>query len=186
MSEAAEIPTRSMTRAEFYRWAETQPRGRFEREDGQVVAMAPEREAHADAEALAWLALRRAIERAGAPCKAYVDGLAVAVDESTSYEPDALVNCGEAMEPTALAASNPVIVVEVTSPSNSRVDLDTKFLGDFRVPSIHHYLIVHLAKRVVIHHRRRDAARIESAILGSGPIALDPPGLEVMVEDVLP
>ena len=186
MSEAVEVPEGTMTRDQFLRWTERQPRGRFELDAGRVVAMAPERAAHADAKALAWRALRNAIERAGAPCRAYVDGLAVAVDDDTSYEPDALVNGGDALEPDALAASQPVIVVEVTSPSNSRVDLDTKFVGYFRVPSIRHYLIVHLAKRVVIHHRRRDADRIESAILGSGEITLDPPGLVVTVEDLLP
>ncbi len=186
MSEAFEIPAGTMTREAFHRWAEQQPRGRFELEAGRVVAMAPERAAHADAKALAWLALRLAIERADLACKAYVVGLAVAVDDETSYEPDALVHCGDALHPDAVAVEGPVIVVEVTSPSNSRVDLDTKFLGCFRVPSIQHYLIVHLGKRVVIHHRRRDVDRVESAILGSGTIELDPAGLAVTVEALLP
>jgi len=184
MSEAFEVPRGPITREEFQRWTESQPRGRFELEDGHVVAMAPERASHADAKAHAWLALRNAIAAAGAPCRAYVDGLAVAIDERTSYQPDALVDCGPALEGAATAAANPVVVVEVTSPSDSRIDLDTKFLGYFRVPSIQHYLIVHLGKRVVIHHRRRDAERIETAIIGVGAITLDPPGIAIRVEDV--
>jgi Uma2 family endonuclease len=76
------------------------------------------------------------------------------------------------------------VVVEVTSPSNSRVDLTTKFADYFRVPSVRHYLIVHLAKRIVIHHRRRDDGGIESAVLGAGPVVLDPPGITIRVEDL--
>jgi Uma2 family endonuclease len=36
-------PGLRMTRQEFRRWAETQSTGRFERIEGTVVAMAPER-----------------------------------------------------------------------------------------------------------------------------------------------
>jgi Uma2 family endonuclease len=36
-------PDRPMSRADYRSWAEAQPRGRYERVDGMVVAMAPER-----------------------------------------------------------------------------------------------------------------------------------------------
>jgi Uma2 family endonuclease len=75
-----------------------------------------------------------------------------------------------------------VIVVEVTSPSNSRVDLVTKFADYFRLPSLRHYVIVHLADQRVIHHRRTEDERIESAILTGGALALEPPGISVQVE----
>ena len=39
-------PETPMTRDEFLVWAEQQPSGRFERIDGIVVAMAPERASH--------------------------------------------------------------------------------------------------------------------------------------------
>ena len=185
MSEAFEVPEGTITREEFYRWAAMQPRGRFELEAGEVVAMAPERVAHAHAKGRAYRALGDAIRRADLPCEAYVDGVSVAVDERTNYEPDVLVNCGP-IDGDAIFAPNPVVIVEVSSPSRSRIDLDVKFQGYFRVPPVRHYLIVHLRNRVVIHHARRDDGRIESAILSSGPIALDPPGLAIMVEDLLP
>ena len=171
-----------MTREEYYRWAEAQPHGRFELVDGEVVAMAPERVAHLRAKLASVLALRQAIASAGLPCEALPDGATVEVGEDTAYEPDALVHCGERLDDDALGSPEPVILVEVTSPSNSRVDLTTKFTDYFRAPSVRHYLIVHLAKRVVIHHRRLEDGRIESAILASGLITLDPPGLAVTVE----
>ena len=173
-----------MTREDYYRWAEAQPRGRFELVEGEVVAMAPERVAHIRAKALAWLALRQAIASAGVPCEALSDGVTVEVGDDTTYEPDAVVDCTSTLDGDAVAASAPVVVVEVTSPSNSRVDLTTKFNDYFRVPSIRHYLIVHLRRRTVIHHRRTDNGRIESAILSAGPIALAPPGITIRVEEL--
>jgi Uma2 family endonuclease len=68
-------PDRRMSRDEYRRWVEMQPKGRFERIDGLVVAMAPERVSHSDRKAMAWLALRQAVAAAGLPCHVYVDGL---------------------------------------------------------------------------------------------------------------
>ena len=110
--------------------------------------------------------------------------MTVEVGDDTAYEPDAVADRRPIHDDDAIAAPTPVVVVEVTSPSNSRVDLTTKFTDYFRVPSIRHYLIVHLRRRTVIHHRRTDDGRIESAILSAGPIVLDPPGITIRVEEL--
>lgn len=184
MSQPAETPPTNMTRSDYYAWALAQPRGRFELHMGEVVAMAPERVRHAQAKGRAYRLLGDAIARAGVPCEALPDGVAVEVDDRTVFEPDVVVNCGD-LDPDALAAPSPVVVVEVTSPSNSRVDLTVKFGEYFRLPTVRHYLIVQLAQRRVLHHRRTEDGRIETAILGAGPIALDPPGIEVRAEELL-
>jgi Uma2 family endonuclease len=41
-----------------------------------------------------------------------------------------------------LEVDNPVVVVEVLSPSTARMDGTTKLNGHFKVPSIQHYPIV--------------------------------------------
>ena len=88
-NRAADLtPDVCMSREEYRRWAEQQPNGRFERVDGVVVAMAPERSNHARRKALVWLALRQAIAVAGVPCEAFPDGMTIEVDDS-DYEPDA-------------------------------------------------------------------------------------------------
>jgi Uma2 family endonuclease len=158
-----------------------QPRGRFELLDGEVVAMAPERVAHARAKGTAWLALREAIGAAGVACEALPDAVTVEIGDATCYEPDVVIACGE-IPGDALAVPSPLVVVEVASPSNSRVDLVTKFADYFRLPSLRHYIIIHLALRRVIHHRRTDDGRIESAILTGGALVLEPPGISVQVE----
>src|SRR5208282_3622898 len=89
---------------------------------GEPVAMSPERVIHARLKARVWRALDRELRTAGLPCEALPDGITVEVGDDTDYEPDAVVNCGEALPDDAVAATNPVIVVEVLSPSTSADD----------------------------------------------------------------
>jgi Uma2 family endonuclease len=109
-------PVQSMTRAEYRDWSERQTVGRFERIDGVVVAMAPEQVEHNDRKMRAWLALRRAVRDANAPCHVNGDGMTVEVGDS-DYEPDAILYCGERLPPGSTTVPNPLIIVEVLSPS---------------------------------------------------------------------
>jgi Uma2 family endonuclease len=61
---------RIYSREEFRHWYERQVSGRYERIDGRIVAMAPERGAHLRVKAAVWLALRNAIKAAGVACQA--------------------------------------------------------------------------------------------------------------------
>ena len=183
MAEPLPTPPGKLTREEYLRWAEAQPRGRSELIAGEVFAMAPERAAHIEIKAAAWLALREDIKAAGVACRAYADGFTVEVDDNTVYEPDALVNCGERPDGNATAAPNPVVVVEVTSPGTRSVDTGFKLADYFRVPSIRHYLIVMTERRMVVHHARRDDGIIETRVAASGRVELNPPGITVTVED---
>jgi len=184
MAETAPTPPGKMTREEYRRWAEAQPRGRFELVGGEVVAMAPERARHIEVKAAAWLALRQAIKAAGVPCRAYADGFTVEIDDTTAYEPDALVNCGERPQGNAVVAPNPVVVVEVTSPGTKAVDTGLKLADYFRVPSIRHYLVVMTERRAVVHYARGAHDGIDTRIVASGRIALDPPGISITVEEL--
>lgn len=116
---------------------ERQPVGRFERIDGVVVAIAPERVEHNDRKMLAWLALRRAIRDADAPCHVQGDGMTVEVGDS-DYEPDSVVYCGERLAPGSMTVPEPLIVVEVLSPSTSATDRAWKLREYFRLPSLRH------------------------------------------------
>jgi Uma2 family endonuclease len=184
----AEPPVLPMTREEYHAWVEAQPRGRFERIHGTVVArdgasgMAPERVGHARVKARIWRSLDQAIHISGAPCEALPDGITVAVGDS-DYEPDAIVQCGP-LDRDAIAANNPVVIVEVLSPSTSGTDRGLKLAEYFKLPSLRHYLIVWADKQQVLHHRRVDDGGIDTQIITSGAIRLDPPGLTITVEDV--
>jgi Uma2 family endonuclease len=168
-----------MTVLEFLAWAEAQEDGRFELINGQVVAMAPERSEHVRAKFNAADALRPAIRSAGVSCEAFIDGLAVAIDAETSYVPDALVNCGARVAPDSMLAPDPVIVVEVLSPSTRSLDTTAKLADYFRVPGLRHYLIVDLGRRHVLHYHKQPDDVVTVTIVKDGEMLLDPPGISV-------
>lgn len=173
-----------LTREQFRRWAEQQSE-RYERMNGEPVAMAPERIQDVRVKARAWAALDRAIAAAGVDCEALGDGVTIEIDADTDYEPDAVVNCGPAASPDAVAAANPVIVVEVVSPGTQSIDTSDKLAGYFRVDSIRHYLIVSTRKREVVHHQR-DGDRIVSRVVNVGKLTLDPPGISIDIAELYP
>ncbi len=156
--------------------------GRYERVDGRIVAMAPERGAHLRVKGAVYKALDRAVAMAGVDCQALPDGATVETGDS-DYEPDALVNCGEPMADNAIAAPNPVIIVEVLSPGTASTDTGGKLADYFRVPSVAHYLIVHPIRRIVTHHRRTSSS-IDTLVVVNGPITMEPPGIVITVEEL--
>lgn len=175
-----------MTSAEFLIWAMSQPEGRrHELVAGEVVAMAPERWRHAMAKARAWRALDDAIREAGVPCVACPDGMAVEIDAATVYEPDALVRCGEPLDDDAVKVPDPIIVVEVLSPSSEARDAGAKLADYARLPALRHYLIVDPKSRFIIHHRIEDETVVRTTIVRSGTLALDPPGITVAADAIL-
>lgn len=170
---------------EFLAWAESQDKGRYELFRGGIVAMAPERAAHARAKQRAANALAAAIERSGVLCEAFVDSLAITIDDETAYVPDALVDCGPPIAPDSVIAPSPVIVVEVLSRSRVKIDKTVKLADYFRVPTLAHYVIVDLDRRRVLHHRRQLGEPITLTIRTDGDIAFDPPGISVAVASFL-
>ncbi len=114
------------------------------------------------------------------------DGMTVRVDRDTAHEPDALVYCGQKLPDSAVEAPNPVIVVEVLSPSTRHVDASAKLVGYFRVASVQHYLIVDPDTRLVVHHARGERDVIATQIVNAGGLRLDPPGIDLTVGELFP
>jgi Uma2 family endonuclease len=177
------IPEKRMTAEEFIAWAESLPE-RYELVDGRVLAQAAERAAHVRTKAKVHRAMEAAIRRAGAPCHAMADGMAVRIDKGTVFEPDAHVYCGPELAGDALLSENPIIVVEVISPSSGRNDALGKLEGYFRLQSVRHYLILSPDEPLVIHHARGEGETIQTRIFRSGVIALDPPGMRLDLAEI--
>ena len=175
MSEPAR---QRMTSDEFIAWAMEQPETEhYELVAGEVVAMAPERVEHTRAKQHIWRRCTEAIEAGKLPSEALVDGPSVEVDETTTYEPDVLVRCGTMLPIGTVKLSDPMIVVEVLSPSTSARDVGAKLSDYFRLPAVRHYLIVRTETRTIIHHARGEDSIILTRIVREGPILLDPPGI---------
>lgn len=167
----------------FLEWVKSRP-GRYELHEGAVYAMAPERVWHAQTKLAVHFALADAVRAAGLDCHVLPDGVAVHVSDVKWYEPDALVYCGAEAQPDDLNIVNPVIIVEVESPSTERLDETVKLAGYFSVPSVQHYLIVYSGGPLV-HHRRQSDGTILTRLVSSGPIRLDPPGIELDAEPLV-
>ena len=176
----SELTRPRMSSSEFIAWAMARPRGeRYELVAGEVVAMAPERSAHALTKGRVFRRLAEAIEAADLPCTVYPDGMAVEIDDATTYEPDAMVRCGAPLPDDAVKVTDPVIVVEVLSPSSRARDTGAKLEDYFRLPSLRHYLILKTENQTIIHHERDDAGTILTRIIRDGPLHLAPPGIQL-------
>jgi Uma2 family endonuclease len=103
----------------------------------------------------------------------------------SSHSPPVLVTQGPPVANDAVAAPNPVIVVEVVSPSSESIDLADKLADYFRVASIEHYLIFRARRREVIHHHRH-GAEIATRVINLGTVALDPPGITIDLGEIYP
>jgi Uma2 family endonuclease len=168
---------------EYLSWAQAHP-GRYELRGGAIVAMSPEGAGHAAVKYAVQTALLTGIRARGLPCYMLPDGMTVRIDETTAYEPDALIYCGTKLAPSAIEVPVPIVVVEVLSPSTRRIDTSDKLAGYFRVPSVAHYLIVDPDKPLVVHHARGSGDTILTHVVTQGSIELDPPGLAVELADI--
>jgi Uma2 family endonuclease len=179
-----------MTVEEFLAWLETRPETeRWELIGGEPVRlMAPTTFAHALIKDNVVAALRSALAARGAgpPCRVVSDGPAVrrADDGRSFYQPDAVVTCARSIDPTAITVPDPVVIMEVLSPSTRTRDFTAKMQGYFALPSVAHYLLVEQRKRLVVLMFRNAAGRIETAFRAEGRIDLDPPGVGLDIGDV--
>lgn len=184
------LPT-MMNADDYLAWALDRD-GRYELVDGEVVAQASERVAHARTKLRAVRALEDAARRAGLGCEAFGDGMAVRVSEDSVYEPDAQLCCGPPLGDDDVVVLDPLVVVEVRSPSTGPADAGFKLAGYFSIASVRHYLLLDPKRRLVIHHRRAgEGAAIEAQILhvrdAEAPdLLLDPPGLSLPLADLFP
>jgi Uma2 family endonuclease len=100
------LAQRKMTVDEFLAWAEGRE-GRWELYNGVPSAMPQERVGHIEVKSAVYLALLRAVRRAGVPCHALGDGAGVRISRHVMYGPDALVYCGEKLRPVEATPASP-------------------------------------------------------------------------------
>jgi Uma2 family endonuclease len=181
MSDAA---TPLMGADDFISWATDRPEGgRWELFCGEPVAMAPERAGHARAKLRIARLLEDAVRQAGLPCEVFVDGMAVQVDEKTVYEPDVLLRWGPPLPDDAVKVMDPLIVVEIVSPSSTSRDTGIKLADYVPVPSLRHYVIVRIKDGILIHHARTDTGDILTRIVHDGRLDF---GAGLTLEGIFP
>ena len=112
------------------------------------------------------------------------DGVAVHVSDRKWYQPDALVYYGPLASDQAIKIDDPIIIVEVLSPSTGHIDERAKLIGYFSLPSVQHYLIVNPEGLPLVHHQHQSNDTALTPIVGGGHLRLDPPGIEIDVTEL--
>jgi Uma2 family endonuclease len=135
---------------EFVVWADRQA-GRHELFEGEVRTMTPEQMGHIRLKTRFSRLLEMAAKSSPVPCEAIADGMAVAIGERTFLVPDAMLRCGNPLPDTATRATDPVVIVEVLSPSNTAEEMAFKFEQYFSLPTLVHHLEVNPVSRSILH-----------------------------------
>ena len=130
---------------------------RYEYWDGEIVCMSGGLEAHYRISFSVPFHLRRKL--AGGPCQAFTADLPVKTPTLPPYRyPDATVACGELKFESIRgidALLNPVLIVEVLSPSSEERDREHKFTAYQALPTFREYLLVAQDKPHVTHYTRQ-------------------------------
>lgn len=152
--------------------------------EGEIYAMAGGSPAHAQLAAQAIVLLKQSLAKS---CAVFTSDLKVWIERAdASSFPDASVICGplEAAPRDANALTNPVVVVEVTSPSTEFYDRGEKLKMYQQLPSLRAVLLVsHRARRVTV-VRRGPHGWDELDFRGGETIASSEPNFRFAVDDL--
>jgi Uma2 family endonuclease len=177
------LAQKSMTAEEFAVWAEARPEKHWELFQGVAEMQQSQTWGHQQVIGALYRLFYASIREKHLDLYVGSQGLVVEADPKTAFEPDVVVFSGR-MEKAGIIAANPMIVVEVLSPSTARRDFSVKLAGYFKVPSIEHYIIADWEACELIHYRREGAAIAPPVILREGELRLDPPGIGLALADV--
>ena len=172
----AEPATRKLTIDEFLAWDDGTDR-HYELVRGDIVAMAPPQHAHGAIVANLVLQIG---SRLRPPCHAVAEAGIIRPDRAdTYYQADIAVTCTPA-RPDERYLPEPMVIVEVLSPSTATFDRGGK-LPDYRtIPTVQEILLVSSWERRVEHWRRTNegwavAEPGDGAILHLGSLAIELP-----------
>lgn len=177
---------RDLTVPEYLDWCASQTeRQRTQLIDGQIVQMPSERVVHNRLKYRAAKVLEAALTASGVQGEVLIDGIAVPINASSAYEPDVLLYLGPPVSGRQMTAPEPVVVVEVLSPTTAHLDRGVKLAGYFSLLSLKHDLIIDPDAQTVVHHARAPDGNVVSSTHTGGALRLDPPGIDVSLDAML-
>ncbi len=164
-----------MSLADFLDWDDGTDR-RYELVAGEIVAMAPAVEAHGT---IVMNIGRQIGNGLSPPCRVVAEaGIVVPNRADACYQADLAVTCTPP-QPGTRALVDPVLIVEVLSPSTVRHDRGIK-LADYRqIPSVREILLVSGEERRAELWRRVDGQWLVRDLIGEATIRLETCGLDL-------
>lgn len=148
---------KSYLTAEEYLVLERQAETKSEYIDGEMVAMSGGTSEHSLVTANLTGELRQRLKQR--PCRVYSGDLRVRIPETGDYVyPDVTVVCGEPLFEDGRRDTllNPILIVEVLSPSTELYDLGRKFDDYQTLESLKEYVLVSQDRPRVRHYLRQD------------------------------
>ncbi|HLB38268.1 MAG TPA: Uma2 family endonuclease [Gemmatimonadales bacterium] len=113
-------------------------------------------------------------------CRVFAADVKLKAAADRIYYPDVIVACGKAAQ-VELIVEEPMLVVEITSPSTRASDRREKLDAYRRMPSLRMYMIVDQRRRHVFVYRRKARGEwVREEVQGEGEISI--PQLRVKLE----
>ena len=171
----ADVAEKRMTVTEFLNWDDGTDT-RYQLIDGRPVAVAPPSPSHS----VIVLNLGHELKsRLKPPCYAGTEaGVEHPDRDDTFYEADIVVSCTP-VAPDMAAIPDPVVVIEVLSPSTIEHDRGRKAYDYRGVPSVQEIVLVASEQRHVEVWRRRGAKWEVEDLIGDAMLELEAVGVEI-------
>ena len=168
-----------MSLGEFLAWERQQPQ-RYEYAGGVATMMTGGSLDHSTIASNLWTALRDSLR--GSVCRAFRGDTKIVANNSIRY-PDLSVTCTPVRgdEDTVL---EPVLVVEVISPSTEREDRGRKKFDYFATPSIQQYAIIEQDARRVDLYTRSGDRWTDEIVESDAVLKLSSIGVEISLDTV--
>lgn len=157
----------------------------FELVDGIIVMMSNPTETHEQIAGNIGAPLKLAMDAIG--CRAYQGGMRVQRsadrDETDKTKPDVVVRCGPRSSRTYI--TDPLVLVEVLSPSTIDIDRGRKLEFYKSLPTVRHIALVYQDQMRVEHYRRTETGfELEVLKHPSDRLAFEAVGFELALERV--
>jgi Uma2 family endonuclease len=132
---------------DFLAWDASQTE-RHEFVDGEVFAMAGGEDRHASVSLAVASSLRSHLK--GSRCRVYMNDVKLQVAAANAFfYPDVFVTCSERDAANRLVKQEPLLVVEVLSPSTAAYDRGDKFASYRLCPTLAEYAVIDIDRRAV-------------------------------------
>ncbi|HXO91912.1 MAG TPA: Uma2 family endonuclease [Stellaceae bacterium] len=166
-----------MSLDEFLAWERDQPE-RYEFAGGVITMMTGGSLDHSTIASNLWTALRDQLR--GSTCRAFRGDSKIIANHSIRY-PDLSVTCTQ-VRGTEDVVLDPILIVEVISPSTEREDRGRKKFDYFATPSIRQYAIIEQDERLIDLYTRTGDRWTDEIIEGDAVLNLSSIGVEVSLD----
>ncbi len=125
---------------------------RHEYVEGAIYAMAGEKKRHNRLAGRLFNILSAHLEETN--CELYFESVKMYTTSNKYYYPDVVVTCED--DDDEISVKNPLLIIEVLSPSTERIDRAEKLLAYQKMPSVQEYVLVSSERVWIQVYRRAD------------------------------